>query len=201
MHALIVTAHPHPESLTHSIAARLALGITESGPHHVEIADLAREGFRPEFTREDFAAFNAAGALPDDVRAEQARIDNTDALVLVFPVYWWSMPALMKGWIDRVFSAGWAYEETAEGRLIKKLSHLPVHLVAIGAANMKTWEKHRYQEAMKVQIEEGIFNYCGAPVVGSSLLLSPEYPDTNAMLQDAHQLGQKMFNARQTVAV
>ncbi|NUU68213.1 NAD(P)H-dependent oxidoreductase [Enterobacteriaceae bacterium BIT-l23] len=201
MHALIVTAHPHPDSLTHSIAAGVARGITESGPHRAEIANLAQEGFRPEFTREDFAAFNAAGALPEDVRAEQTRIDSADALVLVFPVYWWSMPALMKGWIDRVFSAGWAYEETADGRLIKKLRHLPVHLVAIGAANMKTWEKHRYQEAMKVQIEEGIFNYCGAPVMSSSLLLSPEYPDTNVMLQDAHRLGQKTFNTQQPVAV
>jgi putative NADPH-quinone reductase len=45
---------------------------------------------------------------PADVLAEQARIDRADALVLVFPIYWWSLPGLLKGWIDRVFVNGWA---------------------------------------------------------------------------------------------
>nr|VUD28973.1 NAD(P)H oxidoreductase YRKL [Raoultella sp. NCTC 9187] len=67
------------------------------------------------------AAFHLTGATPAEVVAEQSRIDKADALVLVFPVYWWSMPGLLKGWIDRVFSNGWAYEETADGNVVKKL--------------------------------------------------------------------------------
>jgi putative NADPH-quinone reductase len=45
------------------------------------------------------------------------------------------MPALLKGWIDRVFTNGWAYEETAEGDIVKKLGHLPVHIIGLGAAS------------------------------------------------------------------
>jgi len=143
MHALIVVSHPLNTSLTHSVAAAIAQGVAESGSHHsAEIADLTREGFSPVFAEPDIAAFRQTGATPSDAIAEQARIDNADALVLVFPIYWWSMPGLLKGWIDRVFSNGWAYEETADGNVVKKLGRLRVHLVALGAASQQTYDKH-----------------------------------------------------------
>jgi NAD(P)H dehydrogenase (quinone) len=82
------------------------------------------------------------GALSADVVAEQARIDWADALVLVYSVYWWSMPGLLKGCIDRVFSNGWAYDENPGGKLVKKLDHFPVHLVAVGGADEGTYAKH-----------------------------------------------------------
>ena len=47
------------------------------------------------------------------------------------------MPGLLKGWVDRVFSNGWAYEETADGDVVKKLGRLRVHLVALGAASQQ----------------------------------------------------------------
>ncbi|VFS64819.1 Glutathione-regulated potassium-efflux system ancillary protein kefF [Raoultella terrigena] len=138
MHALIVVSHPLPDSLTHSVATAIAQGIAESDPQNSsELADLTQEGFNPTFTAEDMAAFHLTGATPAEVVAEQSRIDKADALVLVFPVYWWSMPGLLKGWIDRVFSNGWAYEETADGNVVKKLGRLRVHLVALGAASQK----------------------------------------------------------------
>lgn len=94
MHALIVVAHPDPASLTHAIAAQLAQGVVARGPEHsFEIADLAAEGFDPRFTQADAALHLKQAAPSPDVVAEQARIDRADALVLVYPVYWWSFPA------------------------------------------------------------------------------------------------------------
>jgi Putative NADPH-quinone reductase (modulator of drug activity B) len=138
MHTLIVVSHPLENSLTHSVARAIAEGIAGAGPQNtLEIADLTREGFNPTFNAADMAAFQLTAPVPADVAAEQARLDAADALVLVFPIYWWTMPGLLKGWIDRVFSNGWAYEESAEGRVVKKLGHLPVHLVGLGAATQK----------------------------------------------------------------
>ena len=172
MHALIVVAHPDPASLTHAVAARLAQGIAASGPAHpFEIADLAAQGFDPTFTPADVALHLTQAAPPPDVLAEHARLDRADALALVYPVYWWSFPGLLKGWIDRVFTNGWAYDASADGKLVKKLQRLPVHLVAIGGADMRTYDKHGYFGAMKTQIDHGIFGYCGAPVVTSEFLV------------------------------
>ncbi|HAT1610628.1 TPA: NAD(P)H-dependent oxidoreductase [Raoultella planticola] len=190
MHALIVVSHPVNTSLTHSVTTAIAQGISESSPHNtVEIADLTQEGFNPVFTQPDIAAFLQTGATPSDVIAEQARIDNADALVLVFPVYWWSMPGLLKGWIDRVFSNGWAYEETADGNVVKKLGHLRVHLVALGAASQKTYDKHGFTDAFNAQIVHGIFDYCGATVASSQILLLPDLETAEAHLEAGRKVG------------
>ncbi|WP_137933054.1 NAD(P)H-dependent oxidoreductase [Mesorhizobium comanense] len=193
MHALIVVAHPNSNSLTHALGRRLAEGISGSGSlHTVEVADLAAEQFDPRFTAADVGAHLRRMPVPDDVTAEQARIDRADALVLVYPVYWWSMPALLKGWIERVFANGWAYDD-AGGRLVKKLQRLPVHLVASAGADQRTYARHGYFGAMKTQIDHGIFDYCGARVVTSELLIQPDAEDMNALLDVAHGIGRKLF--------
>lgn len=193
MHALIVVSHPNPQSLTHAIAAEVAAGVSSNPQNTFEIADLAAEAFDPRFSQADVAV-NLKQASPSaDVRAEQARIDRADALVLVYPVYWWSMPGLLKGWIDRVFSNGWAYDEKPGGKLAKKLQHLPVHLVALGGANLRTYARHGYFGAMRTQIDHGIFDYCGAPVMTSELLLSSEAPLVTSHFEVAQRIGRKLF--------
>ena len=194
MHALIVIAHPNPKSLTHSVAAHVAEGLSLSDPgHSFEVADLAAESFDPRFTGADLALHLREALPPADVAAEQARIDRADALVLIYPVYWWSMPALLKGWIDRVFTNGWAYDEGPDTRLVKKLRHLRVHLVAIGGADMRTYARHGYFGAMKTQIDHGIFDFCGARVVTSELLLQPETQDLKSHLDAARIIGRNIF--------
>ncbi len=195
MYALIVISHPNRDSLTHAIAARVRDGLNTSGAAHtVEIADLNAEGFNPRFTASDISV-HLRKALPSaDVLAEQERLDRTDALVLIFPVYWWSMPALLKGWIDRVFSNGWAYDEGPDGDTVKKLQRLSVHLIAIGGADMHTYARHNYLGAMKTQIDHGIFDYCGARVVTFELfvLSDPKFPKSH--LERAQGIGRALFN-------
>ncbi|EKM0377469.1 NAD(P)H-dependent oxidoreductase [Cronobacter turicensis] len=196
MHALIVVSHPLASSLTHRVAHALAEGITSThSENSADIADLTREGFNPVFNESDYAAFMKTAPLPPDVAREQARIDNADALVLVFPVYWWSMPGLLKGWIDRVFANGWAYEESPEGKVVKKLGHLPVHLVSIGGADRKTYDKHGYHQAWDAQIVHGIFDYCGAPVVTNETLFLPDLSTPDVALEQARALGERIFIA------
>ncbi|CDZ44620.1 NAD(P)H-dependent oxidoreductase [Neorhizobium galegae] len=200
MHALIVVSHPEPGSLTHNVAAHLAEGVTMSGGSF-EIADLAAEGFDPRFTQADLAAHRREEAPSADVTAEQARIDRADVLVLVYPVYWWSMPGLLKGWIDRVFVNGWAYDDAEGAKVVKKLHHLPIHLVAIGGADMRTYARHGYFGAMRTQIDHGIFDYCGAPVMASELLLEEELDKPDFPSEIARKIGRNVFStARKTEA-
>ncbi|GAA5235171.1 NAD(P)H-dependent oxidoreductase [Verticiella sediminum] len=193
MHALIVIAHPDQASLTHAVAAQVAEGIVASGSQHsFEIADLTAEGFDPRFTQADIALALKEKEPLADVAAEHARIDRADALVLVYPVYWWSFPGLLKGWIDRVFTQGWAYDD-ADGKLVKKLQRLQVHLVAIGGADQRTYARHGYFGAMKTQIDHGIFGYCGARVAASELLLASDAGFPAAHLDTARAIGGRIF--------
>jgi NAD(P)H dehydrogenase (quinone) len=193
MHALIVVSHPDPKSLTHAVARAFAEGVARSGQHTTEIADIDAEGFQPAFNEADRSAYFLQQPLPPDILREQARIDRADALALVYPVYWWSFPGQLKGWIDRVFSNGWAYDERPDGTLGKRLGHLPVHLVGIGGADSGTYARHGYDQAMRTQIDHGIFDFCGAPVVTSEFLLGVNGQGGTAHVEAARALGTEAF--------
>lgn len=190
MHSLIVVAHPNPHSLTHAVARRIGDAVLAAGTGHtVEIADLAAEGFDPRFNPADNALFHQTAAAPADVAAEHARLDRADVLVLVYPLYWWSFPALLKGWVDRVFTQGWAYADTPDGKVTKKLQRLQVHLVGLGGAGAEMIERRGYGAAMKTQIDMGIFDYCGAQVLSSTLLLESDSGAAEAHLRTAADIG------------
>ncbi|NQD94393.1 NAD(P)H-dependent oxidoreductase [Pseudomonas sp. CrR25] len=196
MHALIVVAHHDPKSLSHSLATHVAEGVALADPSHsCEIADLSAEAFDPRFTAADHAVHRREAPPPADVAAEQARIDRADALVLVYPVYWWSMPGILKGWIDRVFANGWAFDFSPDAKLEKKLRHLRVHLLGVGGADAGTYARHGYAGAMRTQIDHGIFDYCGARVEISELLLESETCAPDAHLDAARAIGRKLFAA------
>lgn len=192
MHALIVIAHHDPQSLTHSLAKKAAAGITAAG-HTFEIADLAAEGFDPRYNAADHKVHRTRATPPADVLAEQARLDRADALVLVFPIFWWSMPALLKGWVDRVFVNGWAIDYSLETNVVKKLGHLQVHLLGVGGADEGVFERHGYANAMRTQIDHGIFDYCGAQVLTSELLLDAESGAAEQHLETVAKLGRQLF--------
>lgn len=172
MHTLVLFAHPQPESLTASAARMLAAELSAPLGHTAEVADLATEEFDPRFTADDLAAMRGKGPYPDDVRREQQRVERADAVVLVYPVYWWGMPGLLKGWIDRVLNYGWAYgDEAAPG---DALTRRDIHLLALAGTDPGTYERHGYTESMRTGIEHGIFEYCGTHVASSHFLYDTE---------------------------
>lgn len=122
-HVLIVYAHPEPRSLCGSLRGFAAAHLARAG-HQVEVSDLYALGWKSQLDADDFPArdpaarlnpmraSNAAftgGTQTADVAAEQAKLQRADAVLLVFPLWWFSMPAILKGWVDRVYANGYAY--------------------------------------------------------------------------------------------
>ncbi|MDT9686648.1 NAD(P)H-dependent oxidoreductase [Streptomyces sp. TRM76323] len=120
---LVVTAHPEPRSLTAALTAFAADHLRAAG-HEVRVSDLYAMKWKATVDADDFPEHPAggrldvmgasqratlAGRLTPDVAAEQEKVHWSDAVVLQFPLWWFSMPAILKGWIDRVFSCGFAY--------------------------------------------------------------------------------------------
>jgi len=168
--ALIVTAHPVASSLSHSLSARIAQRLREQGIQ-VEIADLHAESFAPAMAGPDLEVYHGDdNALPADILREQARVERADMLVFVFPVYWWSVPGLLKGWFDRVLTLNWAYKATEDGRIVGNLRDVPVRLVATAGSDLAGFDKHGYSQAIQTQIVEGVFGFCGLKDVKLEIL-------------------------------
>jgi NAD(P)H dehydrogenase (quinone) len=177
MTVLLVTAHPDPASLTHDVARRLGSALGDG----VTTAHLAQEGFDPVFGMADRRSYLDGAPPAADVAAEQARLDAADHVVLVFPVWWWSMPALLKGWIDRTFITGWAFGIDDGGRIEKRLQRLTVHLVPVSGTSREAFARHGYLAAFETQVGHGILDYCGARRGATAFVHDSESGDRDAV--------------------
>ncbi len=142
--------------------------------HTAEVADLATEEFDPRFTAADLAAMQRRRhSTPTTCAANSNEVERADAVVLVYPVYWWGMPGLLKGWIDRVLNYGWAYgDDAAPGDALTRRDDPPAGHLA--GTDPGTYERHGYAESMRIGIEHGIFEYCGTHVASSHFLFDTE---------------------------
>jgi NAD(P)H dehydrogenase (quinone) len=113
MRNLVIYCHPEPKSFNHAILDAVVEELRAIG-HDVVERDLYQTGFSPILRSVDLSRL-AAGEVPGDIKDEQAEVRAADRLVFIFPIWWTGMPAMLKGWIDRVFSAGFAFDIAAEG--------------------------------------------------------------------------------------
>lgn len=127
MNVLLVYAHPEPTSFTCALKDTARDALTKAG-HAVEVSDLYAENFNPVAGRHDFISVHDAsrfhyqseqghahvtgGFAPDLVR-EQQRVLKADLIIWLYPIWWGGVPAILKGWFDRVMAFGFAY---ADGR-------------------------------------------------------------------------------------
>lgn len=188
MSSLIVVAHADPDSLTHHVARTAADAIRAAGGG-AELADLTAEGFDPRFLSADLDLYRGKGRAPADVVAEQERIDRADHLVLVFPMYWWSLPALLKGWIDRVFVGGWAYSDAGDGAPIGMLQRLTIDLVIVAGDDAESFERHGIPQAVRTQLERGIIGYCGAIHGATDYVYESDSRDAGILAEEVRELG------------
>ena len=123
MRALIITAHPEPGSFCAAMGATAASALREAG-HEVDHHDLYREEFDPVSDRRNFTTVKDADYFKQQAEESHAsqhdgfapeldmymsKIEACDLLVFNFPLWWFGMPAVLKGWVDRVFAAGRMY--------------------------------------------------------------------------------------------
>lgn len=106
----LVLAHPLPESLCGHLAAHAEARLLLAG-HRVDRLDLYAENFSPALSRNERAHHYDTPQPDPDALALQARLAAAEHLILVFPTWWFSLPAMLKGWVDRIWGPGFAFEQ------------------------------------------------------------------------------------------
>ncbi len=158
MHVLTVLDHPNPASFSAAVAQEFMRGCVSAG-HTVECADLHAEGFDPRWSMPDIESDRSGTAVPD-ILQEQHRIGRADAICLVFPLFWWGMPAMTKGWVDRVWSWGWAYDQLDDPEKSLQRPRAGVLLIPAGARSDEM-EQAGYLKALETSWIDGTFGYFG----------------------------------------
>jgi putative NADPH-quinone reductase len=138
MKCLVIIAHPDSGSLCHSLARVAIQTLTDAG-HEVVIDDLYQSGFIPSLTINERKTYYDP---PFDSSAIESRVESlrsTEALVLVFPVWWFGFPAILKGWFDRVWAPGIAYDHATDLGPIKPRLHNLRRTMAITTLGSPWW--------------------------------------------------------------
>lgn len=195
MKAFIVYCHPSEDSFTSHVRDSFIKGIVDSGNEY-EISDLYKMNFKTDMSEQEYlrdANYRTEPEVAADVLTEQAKINSSDAIVFIYPVFWTEAPAKLVGWFDRVWSHGFAYGEKKTMKVLDKA----LFLVTAGNT-MERLEKFGLLDSMKkVMIGDRIFDRakasCFVIFPGMSRKLDSREQDWDKNLKAAYEKGRTLF--------
>ena len=158
MKNLIIYAHPNPASLNHFFKQTVVESL-ENQEQEIVIRNLNEINFNPVLSLDDMSG-QRMGQVAADVKKEQDFINWADRIIFVYPIWWTGMPAIMKGYIDRVFSYGFAYrydQGIQKGLLAGKKA---IIINSHGKSNAE-YAESGLGKALALTSDTGVFNYCG----------------------------------------
>lgn len=159
MKQLIIYSHLNPKSFTKAIAEKVEENAKIKGDE-IKVIDLYSDGFNPVLGMPDVAHQFMGQVIPEDIKKYQEMVSWADHITVVYPMWWAQMPAILKGFIDRVFSYGFAFSISPNGveQLLKgKTAHVYINT----NTPSEIYEQTKMHEAQNRVINEGIFGFCG----------------------------------------
>ncbi|MDA5108031.1 NAD(P)H oxidoreductase [Brevibacillus thermoruber] len=192
MKVLTIVSHPRRESLTFSVAERFVQGLADAG-HEVEVADLYGEEFHPLVLEKDEPDWeNPRKSYSARVQAEMARLKRNDGLAFIFPLWWYSLPAITKGYIDRTWNYGFAYGGS-------RLPHKKVLWIPLVGETEESLKKRQFDAMISHYLNVGLAGYTGISQSGVAFLYNTLAEDMDSeeeikqhydsLLKRAYELG------------
>jgi len=162
MKNLIIYCHPNPKSFNHAILETYQEKLS-SKDEEIVVRDLYALRFEPILGSEDFSKF-FSGEISEDIKEEQKHIAWSEIITFIYPIWWFQMPAVLKGYIDRVFSKGFAYD-FIEGGVEGLLKGKRVIIFNTTGGSLENYEKFGFKNALSITHDIGIFGFCGMEVI------------------------------------
>jgi NAD(P)H dehydrogenase (quinone) len=192
---LLILAHPSPESFNHSIARQISQQLEKKG-YEVQIRDLYALGFDPILDLKAWSDYQAqVNTTPQDILEEQKAILWADHLIFVYPTWWWSQPAILKGYFDRVFTPSFAFDSS--GKATKgNLSGKQVTIIQTTGAPDDFVVNAGMDEAVKKLMQLGVFNFLGMEILHHKLITGingKSYTELKTVLEEIELLISQLF--------
>lgn len=189
MNVFLINAHAEPKSFNGSMF-RAAIDTLQSAGHTVQVSDLYEMKFdpvsdrrnfttvkNPEFFKQQIEEMHATevGGFAPDIEAELRKMESCDLMIWQFPLWWFGLPGILKGWADRVFAMGRTYggERFYENGVFKgKRALLSVTTGGPEAAYQKGgWNGDIH--AILRPVQRGILRFTGWDVLAPNIVYAP----------------------------
>ena len=160
MKCLVVVAHPVADSLCLSLSRSVIQALTAAG-HDVLVENLYETGFSPSLTVSERQSYSHPLYNSSAVQTEAEHLLSAEALVLVFPTWWFGFPAILKGWFDRVWAPGIAYDLPAGPGSIKPKLHNLRRALAVTSLGAPWWvDRLLLRQPVKRVLKTAILGAC-----------------------------------------
>ncbi|HNQ68615.1 MAG TPA: NAD(P)H-dependent oxidoreductase [Bacteroidales bacterium] len=189
MRALIIYANYKEPSFTSSIRDEIAETFHNNG-HEVVVRDLYEIKFNPVLSKKDLESI-ANEVHPIDIMNEQKFIQWADIICFVYPIWWSGMPAILKGYIERVFVMGYAFEFKGD-EVIPLLKNKKVAIFNT-TSSKNVYKNDKSLEALNIITQDCIFGFCGMEVV--------EHKYFKAIIDASEKEKSKIFDEVKNIAV
>ncbi|PTT34774.1 NAD(P)H dehydrogenase [Chryseobacterium sp. HMWF028] len=162
MRHLIIYAHPNENSLNYQLL-NTVVETLQSRNEEIIVRDLYTIGFDPVLSLADMQG-QRMGEISDDVKTEQEHISWAEQITFIYPIWWTGLPAMMKGYIDRVFSYGFAYryDQGIQKGLLKGKKAV---IINTHGKSHEEYEKMGMDKALTLTSDNGIFIYSGLEII------------------------------------
>lgn len=170
MNVLAVIANPNPGSFNFALLDR-AVETFRKQAHEVRILDLYQNDFDPILSAVELVALQNKN-IADDVEKMQAHILWADALVFIYPLWWFDRPAILKGWCDRVLTHGFAFKyskTSVEGLLSGKKAMV---CITAGGSEEDFTKMQVSERDLLLHMTKGTLEFCGINEIQSQVFYS-----------------------------
>lgn len=159
MKRCLIIAHPWKGSFNHAIKDQLIKRSSKEGDS-LNIIDLYEDEFNPALSQDELERFKEGKAIDLNVIKYQNILKETDELTLIFPIWWNSMPAILKGFLDKVMLKNFAYTESKKG-LVGKLTNIN-KVTIITTSEAPTWYINLFKgNFINKTLRKGVFTDLG----------------------------------------
>ena len=135
---LVIYCHPVTESFA-AAAHQTVLRTLDQAGHEVTDVDLYAENFDPAMRRQERLDYDNTARNERLVKRDHDQLAAAEAIVLVYPAWWYGMPAMLKGWFDRVWLPGVAFDVTPEGTVLTERLHRIRRIVVVTTYGGPWW--------------------------------------------------------------
>jgi len=188
MNHLIVYAHPRKESFNHAILETVVHSLRQKGDEIV-VRDLYVMKFQPVISSSEIL-----GGVDEDIEQEQEYMKWADVITLIYPIWWTGLPAIIKGYIERVFTYGFAYRYV-NGEQMGMLKGKKVVILNTQGKSHAQYAASGMDKALLLTSDKGIFEYCGMEVLHHEFFESVPSSDEAIRLAWLKRVEEMMYKA------